>query len=224
MKHLSVFVDESGNFGKYNHRTPYYIVVFVLHDQAKDLTQNITRLNFRIQKYDLPNNMIHTGPLIRGEHEYRDLVLFERKQVFDSIFHFTRTIDVTYHSIIINKKQLKSKDELQNRIAKQLSALLKERLDYFVQYDCIKIYYDFGQKELTYIISKTFYDIFNRIELKKVSPSEYKLLQVADMLCMLELISKKAERKTLSKSELSVFESARSLTKSYLKDIFKKRF
>ena len=223
MKYLSVFADESGNFGEYNHRTPYYIVVFVFHDQTKDLSQNMFRLNTRIQKYNLPNNLIHVGPLIRGEHEYRNLLYNERKHIFDSIFYFTHNVDIKYHPIIIDKKQLKSKDELQSRIVKQLSSLLNEKLAYFIQYDCIKIYYDFGQKELTNIISTTFNDNFSRVECIKASPSKYKLLQVADMLCMLELLRKKAEMKMLSKSELSIFDSARSLSKSYLRDIFKKR-
>ena len=32
MKELSIFVDESGDFGEYNHRTPYYIISMVLVD------------------------------------------------------------------------------------------------------------------------------------------------------------------------------------------------
>jgi len=223
MRHLSIFVDESGDFGSYHHHTPYYLVVFVFHDQMKDLSHEIYHLNSKIQKYGLPNNLVHAGPLIRGEHEYRNLLFDERKYVFDTIFRFTYNIDVKYHAIIIDKKQYDSKEELHIRIAKQLSIMLKDKLDYFIQYDYMKMYYDFGQKELTNIISTTFNDNFNRIEFKKALPSEYKLLQVADMLCMLELLSKKAEMKTLSKSELSIFNSARNLSKSYLKNIFKKR-
>lgn len=41
MKELSIFVDESGDFGEYNHRTPYYIISMVLHDQDVDITKGV---------------------------------------------------------------------------------------------------------------------------------------------------------------------------------------
>lgn len=41
MKELSIFVDESGDFGAYHTHSPYYIVVMVLHDQSKDISQFI---------------------------------------------------------------------------------------------------------------------------------------------------------------------------------------
>lgn len=41
MKELSIFVDESGDFGEYNHRTPYYIISMVLYDQDVDITKGV---------------------------------------------------------------------------------------------------------------------------------------------------------------------------------------
>lgn len=41
MKELSIFVEESGDFGEYNHRTPYYIISMVLHDQDVDITKGV---------------------------------------------------------------------------------------------------------------------------------------------------------------------------------------
>ena len=37
MKELSIFIDESGDFGEYNKISPYYIVTMVFHDQDKDI-------------------------------------------------------------------------------------------------------------------------------------------------------------------------------------------
>ena len=34
MRELSIFCDESGDFGPYDHRCPYYIVALVFHDQS----------------------------------------------------------------------------------------------------------------------------------------------------------------------------------------------
>ena len=43
-KILSVFVDESGDFGKYNSASPYYYVGMVLHNQDIDISKNIYAL------------------------------------------------------------------------------------------------------------------------------------------------------------------------------------
>ena len=38
---LSVFIDESGDFGAYEANAPYYIVSMVLHDQSVSIVKNI---------------------------------------------------------------------------------------------------------------------------------------------------------------------------------------
>ena len=44
MKELSIFIDESGDFGQTVNQSPYYIVTLLFHDQSDDITENITRL------------------------------------------------------------------------------------------------------------------------------------------------------------------------------------
>ena len=46
MKELSIFVDESGDFGEYNHKSPYYIVTFIIHEQSNLINEKIEKLNF----------------------------------------------------------------------------------------------------------------------------------------------------------------------------------
>lgn len=41
MKELSIFVDESGDFGAFSKHSPYYIITMILHDQSQDITDNI---------------------------------------------------------------------------------------------------------------------------------------------------------------------------------------
>ena len=40
-KTLSVFIDESGDFGKFDPKSPYYYVSMVLHDQSVDISSDI---------------------------------------------------------------------------------------------------------------------------------------------------------------------------------------
>lgn len=40
-KILSVFIDESGDFGPYEAHAPYYLVSMILHNQSTDISENI---------------------------------------------------------------------------------------------------------------------------------------------------------------------------------------
>jgi len=98
VKELSVFVDESGDFGEYEHHCPFYIVTLVFHDQSKDIIENIDILNSRIRDLGLPNFTIHTAPLIRNEELYNNISLLDRKRTFNAMYNFVRTTDITYHT------------------------------------------------------------------------------------------------------------------------------
>lgn len=37
IKELSLFVDESGDWGEYDYHAPYYIVSFIAHNQVDDI-------------------------------------------------------------------------------------------------------------------------------------------------------------------------------------------
>jgi hypothetical protein len=224
MKELSVFIDESGCFGLYEPHSPFYIVALVFHDQSNDISSDLLRLHNYINRRGIPDYTVHAGPLIRRDNEYREFSLFERKNIFDCLFHFVRTVDIKYNSFYVEKRQLIDELDLNIRITKQLSSFLFSHIEAFAQYDRIAVYYDYGQMELTKILTSVFNTVLNNVEFKKVTPGNYKLFQAADMICTLELLALKVERKMLSKSELAFFTSARNLKKTYLRAIYKKRF
>ena len=45
MREISIFVDESGDFGEYEKHSPYYIVTMVFHDKRKDIRQAIIQVD-----------------------------------------------------------------------------------------------------------------------------------------------------------------------------------
>jgi hypothetical protein len=71
-KILSVFVDESGDFGEYEDKSPYYLVAMVFHDQNKDIYEDIKTLDRHIIELGFPIHAIHSGPIIRNESIYKD--------------------------------------------------------------------------------------------------------------------------------------------------------
>lgn len=63
MNELSIFVDESGDFGEYDYHSPYYIIVMVFHNQNENIRPAIIKLNRELSYLNLDNLCIHTGPL-----------------------------------------------------------------------------------------------------------------------------------------------------------------
>ena len=50
MKELSVFIDESGDFGPYNRNSQFYIITLVFHNQQVNIEEQIIRLNQSLKK------------------------------------------------------------------------------------------------------------------------------------------------------------------------------
>lgn len=161
MQVLSIFVDESGDFGEYAKHAPYCIVL---------------------------------------------------------------NCEIKYKSFIFHKIEFKNNFKLEDRIARDISLFIKENLLFFLKYDKIILYYDNGQHELSQILNAVFEAELPSFEVRKVLPSEYRLFQVADLLCTLELLKEKIKHGNLSKSEEIIFHSKRDFKKDFLKGIQKKEW
>lgn len=83
MKELSIFIDESGDFGEYDYHTPYYIITMVFHNQQEDIQPAVSRLNRELSYLNLNNLCIHTGPIIRKEEIYVHMSVEKRRRIFN---------------------------------------------------------------------------------------------------------------------------------------------
>lgn len=86
----------------------------------------------------------------------------------------------------------------------------------------LRYIYDNGQVEVTRILSSVFNALLENVEFRKVIPADYRLFQVADLICTLKLTELKMENHLLSKSEIYFFNDERTLKKNYLKPLSKK--
>lgn len=93
LKELSVFIDESGDFGDYSYHSPYYIITMVFHRQDVDIQEKINRLDTELSYLGLNNLCIHTGPIIRKEEIYKDMDIVDRRRIFNKMMAFIRSID-----------------------------------------------------------------------------------------------------------------------------------
>jgi hypothetical protein len=223
MSAVSVFIDESGDFGTYSSKTPFYLIALVFHDQAVDITEDIERLDEAVRHYDTPDHAIHTGPLVRQENEYRHIDIKVRQRIFTRLMGFTRRLDLKYALVTAEKKHNDDPIALHNQLSKQLSRFLFSKFEEISQYDNIIVYYDNGQIELTKILVTAFNFAFSAVEFRRILPSDYKLAQVADLICTIELVALKAERKQMSNSELKFFGNARDFRKEFLRPLRLKR-
>lgn len=225
MQVLSIFVDESGDFGEYANHAPYYIVTMIFHDQSIDISPNIKHLdNSLIQMGYGDGQAIHTEPLIRREKPYQHFQPNERRSIFSKLYYFTLGCEIKYKSFIFHKNEFENKFKLEARIARDMSMFIRDNLLFFQRYDKIILYYDNGQHELSRILNTVFATLLSNYEVRKVLPNEYRLFQVADLICTLELLRIKTECGNLSKSEERIFHSKRELKKDFLKGIQKKEW
>lgn len=222
---LSIFIDESGDFGKYDGNSPFYLFSMIFHDQTHSLSDKIDQLDYKLSALST-RSLIHCGPLIRKEELYRYATLEERRAIFNSLYFFALRAPISVFTVIVNKKECDREDDfsLSAKLVKQLSDFVKNHYDYFYEFDEVCIYYDGGQKELAKIIHNTFQALLTNIVFRKIKPDDYKLQQVADLFCTLQLLRLKEEKNDLSSSELLFFKGRRSLKKNYLKILEKKCF
>ena len=137
---------------------------------------------------------------------------------------FVAQIDFTCKTIVVEKKHVEDYADLYEKLARQLSDFIKQFLPYFYSFDHVKIYYDNGQAEIMKIIISVFTALFNNVEFRRARQKDYKLLQVADLVCTAKLIELKLKAHNLSKSEHRVLGSDRDIQKYLLKPLHKKEF
>lgn len=222
VKILSVFIDESGNFGAYDIHSPFYMVTMVLHDQSTNLSKDFSAFDQQLENNQIPPHAIHSGPLIRRESFYRNDTRVERRQVFGALFNFARKLNIKYTCVKLTKDKNDDSLQFNVKLSRAIANTIREKIEFWNSFDRIIVYYDNGQVELTRILTSVFSILFSNVEFRKVKPIDYKLFQIADMICTLALLATKAELKIFTKSELDFFGSIRDFKRNYLKSILKK--
>ena len=148
----------------------------------------------------------------------------DRRGILSKFNFFIKHINIKYKSFIYEKKRFSNDYKLDSAIAKDISDFFDRNSIFFKSFDKIILYYDYGQIELSKILNHMMALHFVNYEIKKILPQNYKLFQVADFACSIELIAKKIESKKLTKSETLIFSSKNSFKKDFLKELRKKLF
>lgn len=224
MKELSIFIDESGDFGQTVNQSPYYIVTLVFHNQNDDITEKVANLKRWLADEAFYDEYVHTHPIIRKEYPYNNLSLDERRKILNKMLRFAISCPISYFNIVVNKRECSDRHSLSANIAKQLSRFIDDNAEYFHSFERIAVYYDNGQSELSYILNAILNSKLSLVEFKNASPKAYQLLQSADFICSIELLKQKRLNNLLTKSETNFFYKPQELYKNYIKSVEKKKF
>ena len=230
MRELSIFIDESGDFGPYEKHSPYYVLSMVFHDQGDDIGGHLDGIHGALMDRGLDrNHAIHTGPLIRREKDYQAMEMAARRSLFRVLVEFVRHCKITHRSWVFSKRELGDSDRLVAAMSRSLGQFIQDNYAYFTSWDRIVVYYDNGQKEVTNIVNSVFNALLSSAEVRKVSPADYSLFQAADLCCTLALLKQKIGTTGLSSSEEDFFatkrgNAERTLKKGYLKTMGLKEF
>ena len=222
-KYLSIFIDESGDFGEPCEHCPYFIFTLVFHDQSACISDMVQAFNRHLAYEGFDNHVIHTGPLIRREDYYKDMLLEDRQKLFKHFFYFTRKLPIKYQTFKYQKAIYQEPYSLSTCIARELGTFIDCNRSYFNTFDKYIIYYDNGQHELNKILTTVFSVIFHTLEFRNALQCDYRLSQVADLICTLELLRKKLENNCLTKSDSNFF-TRKELKKTYFSGVNKLRF
>ena len=83
------------------------------------------------------------------------------------------------------------------RMGRDISSVIIEHLDFFQSFDDVKVYYDSGQNIVKQALDRSVGKVFSKgvVRRRKTSMTDYRLEQVADCLCTIELALVKYEVK-----------------------------
>lgn len=211
-KQLSIYIDETGDFGPYDSITKIYGVGFVLCEDLDKCDPYLRKFYRRLQSKKACDFPIHVGPIIRREGPYSDLTHEERLLLFDVIYDLLLESPIS----ILHTMVRKSEKETDIEMAKALSNLVRDNLEYFNSFEKIIIYYDNGQSQLKSLLLGIFSANFLNFEIVLARQSEHPFMQLADLVASLALLNYKIKDGNLSKSENEFFAGRRKLKKVYL--------
>lgn len=204
-RRLNIFIDESGDFGFTDGSSELYGVSFTIHESDKSIAGDLEYLNNRLKKsqYD---GMIHLADLVSKRGEYTHFNFEQRKDIFWSIFYFSKRVNVKIHTIMIEKKFKNNKAQLNRELAVQISKFFDSINDYMNDFEKMVVYYDNGQESLGAIIDTLLITKDNVVHRIEFNHKEKRLFQVSDMLTFIDkIVYKYNHNMPLTKSEKYFF-------------------
>ncbi len=221
-RELSIFADESGDRGG---KARYYLLTLVFHDQADSIAESVTAYEARLARADLPNIPFHSEPLLNGHKDYENLGIEQRKAMFAYFSAFVRKLPISYSTFVYRRSEFDDPRELMERMRRDISEVMLTHLAFFQSFEDVKVYYDNGQDIVKQALDQAIGTVLSRgvVQRRKTSMTHYRLEQVADYLCTIELALVKYGAKEDGETYNKFFGGVGRFKKNWLKQARSKR-
>jgi hypothetical protein len=193
-RRLNIFIDESGDFGFTKGSSELYGVSFTIHESDDSIVNDLDYLNNRLKKANY-DGMIHLADLIAKRGDYSHFNLKQRKDIFWSIFYFSKRVKVKIHTVIVDKRFKNNKTQLNRELASEINNFFNDISDYMNEFEKVVVYYDNGQDALGAIIDTLLMNKNNVEHRIEFDHKEKRLFQVSDMLTFIDKIVYKHDNK-----------------------------
>ena len=110
-------------------------------------------------------------------------------------------------------------------LERDISSAMVEHLDFFQSFDDVKVYYDNGQDIVRQALDRSVGKALSKgvVRRRKTSMTDYRLEQVAEHLCTIELALVKYETKENGEAYNKFFSGIGSFKRNWLKQAHSKR-
>lgn len=186
-KTLTIYCDESGDFGTFDEKSPVYCMSLIMFSSEDDATPYLSEFHRRYHSKPGGDSPFHAGPIIRGEDPYRERTRGERLELFDIAFDLALSSPISAINLCVKKEET----DVVGALAKQLTSAIFSHLDYLRSFNQIVFVYDNGQIQLKTMLAVIFNAYFLNFKMILALQSEQPLLQVADLMVTLTLLDYK---------------------------------
>lgn len=152
------------------------------------------------------DGMIHLAYLVAKRGDYSHFDFERRKSIFWAIFYFSSKVKVKIRTVVIDKKYINKKMQLNVALAREISNFINENKEYINSFDKVVIYYDNGQETLATILDTLFANYPNVERRIEFNHTKKRLFQVSDMLTVIDKLDYKRKNNIpFTKSEKFFF-------------------
>lgn len=142
-----------------------------------------------------------------GKAPYEGMDVGCRKRLLACFEAFSRRAPYFCTVFSYPRKEVASPELFIARFKRDLVIFLTDHLEYFQTFRQVKIYYDNGQQMITEALHGALDFVLsqNAVLYRMANPKEYRLSQIADLICALELTDIKFQKGELTATDAKIF-------------------
>ena len=162
---------------------------------------------------------------MNGHKDYEFLNIEQRKVMLTYFSSFVRKLPISYITFVYRRSQFEDPARLMERMGRDISSVMIEHLGFFQSFDNVKVYYDNGQDIVKQALDRSVGKVLSKgvVRCRKTSMTDYRLEQVADYLCTIELPLVKYEAKENGETYNKFFGGIGSFKRNWFKQARSKR-